>query len=110
MCPLNLKITYIKDLKGEIDMDENKEMINGKSLNEDELAGVSGGAVNAREADHSRYGVRQAINSAVTREQSVPAGVGTQPHFCKKCNTTTDHYVYSGNRMVCSVCKTTPVL
>ncbi len=91
-------------------MDENKEMINRKSLNEEELAGVSGGALNAREADHSRYGVRQAVNSAVTREQSVPAGAGTQPHFCKKCNKTTAHIVYSGNRMVCSECGTTPVL
>ena len=91
-------------------MDENKGMINSKSLNEDELAGVSGGAVYSRDAVHTRFAARKASDSGVISGNSAAAGVGTQPHFCKKCNTTTTHNVFSGGRMVCSVCQTTPVL
>ncbi len=110
MRPHNLKNTYILDLKGETDMDENKVLINGGDLNEEELSGVSGGAILNNDAAHSKFALRQASKDGVVKELSTAAGAGTQSHFCKKCNKTTAHIVYSGNRMVCSVCGTPPVL
>ncbi len=59
-------------------------------LDEEELRKISGGAV--KELCNPR-----AVKSA-------------QPHFCIKCNKTTSHNVFSGGRMVCSVCGTTPTM
>ena len=35
---------------------------------------------------------------------------GVQRHFCKKCNKDTAHIVYSGGRLVCEICGTSPTL
>ncbi len=91
-------------------MNEKKIMQGDVRLNEDELAGVSGGAFNALDDIHSKYAVRSANNNGVVKDASTAAGAATQPHFCKKCNKTTAHNVYSGGRMACSECGTTPFM
>ena len=55
-------------------------------LNEDELAGVSGGA-----------GKSGNITSTV-------GNVPTERHYCKHCDKDMDFYVYSGSRPICSKC------
>ena len=62
-------------------------------LNHDILEGISGGATNTQE------------DTCVK-----DAGVAYVPHYCKKCEKVTDHEVFSGNRIRCSICKTVPTL
>ena len=80
-------------------------------LGEEELRNISGGAI--RELDNS-HAVRRIVKHAgIVSEASGSPVVGAtaaQPHFCIKCNKTTAHNVYSGGRMVCSVCGTTPAM
>ena len=50
------------------------------------------------------------VNGGLSSSAGAKAGTATQIHFCIKCNKDTRHNVYSGNRMVCSICGTTPTL
>ncbi len=62
-------------------------------LNDDILEGISGGAANTQE------------DTCVK-----DAGAAYEPHYCKKCGKVTDHEVFSGSRIRCSICKTVPTL
>lgn len=64
-----------------------------KKLSESELKGVAGGAL---------YGA----SAPADEVKSTPV----QMHYCIKCKKDTNHNVFSGGRMICSICGTSPTL
>ena len=83
------------------------DMINNiNGMADDELAGVTGGAISSTDnIGNVRGGMSSGVGSRHAAE-----GIGMQNHFCKKCNRDTQHIVYRGNRLVCSNCGTSPTL
>lgn len=72
-------------------MVEMGDIILNKSLNDDDLENINGG---------------MSANSGGKNSKAAP----TQIRYCIKCKKDTQHNVYSGSRMVCSICGTTPSL
>ena len=77
-----------------------------KRVADDALAGVSGGAVNA--ADN--IGNARAAGGKTSGVGNPNLAGGVQRHYCIKCKKDTAHIVYSGSRLVCEICGTSPTL
>lgn len=91
-------------------MDANNINDKDMRLGEDELKNISGGAFRCADASDTAKRIHLAASKDAAGSTSVTGSAGTQSHFCIKCNRDTVHNVFSGGRMVCSVCGTAPVL
>ena len=60
--------------------------------------------------DEILEGVNGGVKASLADAESQDNGGAYERHYCIKCGKTTDHEVFSGNRIRCKICKTVPTL
>ncbi|MBE5825927.1 MAG: hypothetical protein E7307_04745 [Butyrivibrio sp.] len=78
-----------------------------KKVSDEELENVTGGSVVNILGDDPAWDKSTKPRKGANKDN---LATPTQIRYCIKCGKDTKHNVFSGNRMICSVCGTTPSL